>query len=56
MTPLTEESDFSIMVWSKLFQKLDSATSMMFFVFAKQCQQVYYTYTSSFKKDRSRVD
>jgi len=30
--------------------------SMMFFVFAKQCQQVYYTYTSSFKKDRSRVD
>jgi len=26
------------------------------FVFAKQCQQVYYTYTSSFKNDRSRVD
>ena len=26
------------------------------FVFAKQCQQVYYTYTPSFKKDRSRVD
>jgi len=26
------------------------------FVFAKQCQQVYYTYTSSFRKDRSRVD
>jgi hypothetical protein len=26
------------------------------FVFAKQCQQVYYTYTLSFKKDRSRVD
>jgi hypothetical protein len=25
-------------------------------VFAKQCQQVYYTYTSSFRKDRSRVD
>jgi len=22
------------------------------FVFAKQCQQVYYTYTSSFRKDR----
>jgi hypothetical protein len=26
------------------------------FVFTKQCQQVYYTYTSSFRKDRSRVD
>ena len=26
------------------------------FVFAKQCQQVYYTYTISFRKDRSRVD
>jgi len=25
------------------------------FVFAKQCQQVYYTYTPSFRKDRSRV-
>jgi hypothetical protein len=26
------------------------------FVFAKQCQQVYYKYTPSFRKDRSRVD
>jgi hypothetical protein len=26
------------------------------FVFAKQCQQVYYTYTPSFRKDRLRVD
>jgi len=26
------------------------------FVFAKQCQQIYYTYTSIFRKDRSRVD
>jgi hypothetical protein len=26
------------------------------FVFAKQCQQVYYIYTPSFRKDRSRVD
>jgi len=26
------------------------------FVFTKQCQQVYYTYTLSFRKDRSRVD
>ena len=26
------------------------------YVFTKQCQQVYYTYTSSFKNDRSRVD
>jgi hypothetical protein len=26
------------------------------FVFATQCQQVYYTYTSFFRKDRSRVD
>ena len=26
------------------------------FVFAMQCQQVYYTYTPSFRKDRSRVD
>jgi hypothetical protein len=26
------------------------------FVFAKQCQQVYYTYTLSFRRDRSRVD
>jgi len=25
-------------------------------VFAKQCQQVYYTYTPSFRKDQSRVD
>jgi len=25
------------------------------FVFAKQCQHVYYTYTPSFRKDRSRV-
>jgi len=26
------------------------------FVFVKQCQQVYYTYTIFFRKDRSRVD
>jgi len=26
------------------------------FVFPKQCQQVYYTYTPLFRKDRSRVD
>jgi hypothetical protein len=26
------------------------------FVFAKQCQQVYYTYTSFFRKDCLRVD
>jgi hypothetical protein len=26
------------------------------FVFTKQCQQVYYTYTPSFRKDRLRVD
>ena len=26
------------------------------FVFAKQCQQVYYTYNHSFRKDLSRVD
>jgi hypothetical protein len=26
------------------------------FVFVKQCQQVYYTYNPSFRKDRSRVD
>jgi len=26
------------------------------FVFAKQCQQAYYTYTPSFRKDRSRDD
>ena len=26
------------------------------FVFAKKCQQVYYTYTPSFRKDRSGVD
>ena len=26
------------------------------FVFAKQCQQVYYTYTPSFRKDWPRVD
>jgi len=26
------------------------------FVFAKQCQQVYYIYTPSFRNDRSRVD
>ena len=26
------------------------------FVFTKQCQQVYYTYTPSFRRDRSRVD
>ena len=28
----------------------------MSFFFAKQCQQVYYTYTPFFRKDRSRVD
>jgi hypothetical protein len=26
------------------------------FFFVKQCQQVYYIYTPSFRKDRSRVD
>jgi len=26
------------------------------FVFTKQCQQIYYTYTSSFRNDRLRVD
>jgi len=26
------------------------------FVFIKQCQQVYYTYTPSFRKDHNRVD
>ena len=26
------------------------------FVFAKQCQQVYYIHTPSFRKDQSRVD
>jgi hypothetical protein len=26
------------------------------FVFTKQCQEVYYIYTPSFRKDRSRVD
>jgi hypothetical protein len=26
------------------------------FVFAKQCQQAYYTYTPTFRRDRSRVD
>jgi len=26
------------------------------FIFTKQCQQVYYTYTSSLRKDRSGVD
>jgi len=26
------------------------------FVFAKQCQQIYYTYTPSFRKDQSRGD
>jgi hypothetical protein len=26
------------------------------FIFTKQCQQVYYTYTPSFRRDQSRVD
>jgi len=26
------------------------------FIFVKQCQQVYYTYTLSFRKDWSRID
>ncbi|KAL3573194.1 hypothetical protein D5086_027098 [Populus alba] len=26
------------------------------FIFTKQCQQVYYTYTTSFRKGRSKVD
>jgi hypothetical protein len=26
------------------------------FIFAKQCQQVYYSYTHSFKNDHNRVD
>ena len=42
------------MVWSKSTQKLDNINDV--FVFAKQCQQVYYTYTPSFRKDQSRVD
>ena len=34
--------------------KLHNANDV--FVFIKQCQQVYYTYTPSFIKDHSRVD
>jgi hypothetical protein len=42
------------MVWLKSTQKLHNINDV--FVFTKQCQQVYYTYTASFRKDRSRVD
>jgi hypothetical protein len=42
------------MVSLKSTQKLDNVNDV--FVFAKQCQQVYYTYTPSFRRDRSRVD
>jgi hypothetical protein len=44
------------MIWLKLIQKLDPGNVNNVFVFAKQCQQIYYTYTPSFKNDRSRVD
>ena len=43
------------MVSLKAIQKLHCNVNDVF-VFAKQCQQVYYTYTPSFKRDRSRVD
>jgi hypothetical protein len=39
------------MVCSKLIQRLRNVDDV--FVFAKQCQQIYYTY---FRNDRSRVE
>jgi hypothetical protein len=44
-------------LWSR-WNQLKSYTLQRkrFFVCVKQCQQVYYTYTPSFRKDRSRVD
>jgi len=38
----------------KLIQRLSNVDDV--FVFTKQCHQVDYTYTPSFRKDRSRVD
>jgi len=47
--------------WSSLWSGRNNSKARLcnvndVFVFAKQCQQVYYTYISSFRKDRSRVD
>jgi hypothetical protein len=43
------------MVWSKLIQRLDFATSTISLFFSKQCTQVYYIYTL-LRNDYSRVD
>jgi len=37
-------------------EKVRLTTSLMFLFFAKQCQQVYYIYTHSFRKDHNIVD
>jgi hypothetical protein len=37
-------------------KKVDFATSMMLFIFFKQCQQVYCTHTLFFRKDHNIID
>jgi translation initiation factor 2 beta subunit (eIF-2beta)/eIF-5 len=57
MIPLTEEIRVYLhygLVKINIKAKLHNVDDI--FVFIKQCQQVYYAYTSSFRKDRSRVD
>ena len=44
------------MVRSKLTTKVRLYNINNVFVFIKQCQEVYYTYTPSFRKDNLRVD
>jgi len=56
MTPLTKESEYPhyglVQINSKAI--LHNIKDVVFFT--KQCQQVYYTYTPSFKNNCSRVD
>jgi len=57
MTPLTEESEYiphyglvKINSKARLYNVNDV------FIFTKQCQQIYYIYTPSFRNDCLRVD
>ena len=53
MTQLTEESHYGLV---EINSKARLYNVNDVFVFTKQCRQIYYTYTSSFRKDWSRVD
>ena len=45
-----------MIIWSELILKARLCNVHDVLVFTEQCQQVYYTYTPSFRKDRSRVN